>query len=117
MAPYLATATNGVFELRVSSRIKILRSTTPGREHGRGRGGNGAVRSGYAAEAPEDHPASSPASTAPYRSAHGRRRSVDHAPDVGYALESQTKSMYDDTRPGASTVVARGVAPSGSATR
>jgi aminopeptidase N len=29
---------------------------------------------------------------------------VDHAPEVGYALESQTKSMYDNT-PSASTVV------------
>ena len=97
MAPYLATATNGVFELRVSKvgRIPLYHAVDPAevpkgafdRLARRGRG----------------HHASSPALYGPYPFSSGGGI-VDHAPEVGYALESQTKSQYDQT-PDASTVV------------
>ena len=96
MAPYLATATNGVFELRVSrvGRIPLYHAVDPVE-----------VPSGafdvLATEAEVITFFSDLYGPYPFTSGGGV---VDHAPEVGYALESQTRSQYDST-PGASTVV------------
>jgi aminopeptidase N len=96
MAPYLATATNGVFELRVSKvgRIPLYHAVDPAEAP------NGAF-SRLAAEAEIIRFFSGLYGPYPFSSGGGI---VDHAPEVGYALESQTKSQYDQT-PDASTVV------------
>jgi aminopeptidase N len=96
MAPYLATATNGVFELRVSrvGRIPLYHAADPAEVP------NGAFER-LAAEAEIIRFFSDLYGPYPFSSGGGV---VDHAPEVGYALESQTKSMYDNT-PSPSTVV------------
>src|SRR6185436_4431851 len=63
MATYLATATNGVFDL-LAAEAEVIRFFS--RLYG----------------------------PYPFSSGGGI---VDHAPEVGYALESQTKSQYDQT--------------------
>jgi aminopeptidase N len=96
MAPYLATATNGKFELRITKagRIPLYHAVDP-------------------AEVPKgafDRLAPEPEIIEFFSGLYGRYPFssgggvVDHAPEVGYALESQTKSQYDET-PSASTVV------------
>ena len=97
MAPYLATATNGVFELRTvdAGQDPALPRGRPGRgperrvraARGRGRGHRVLLRS----------------STARTRSRAAAAWSTTR-PSVGYALESQTKSQYDQT-PDPATVV------------
>ena len=96
MAPYLATATNGVFELRIShaGRVPLYHAVDPIEVP------NGAFDR-LAAEAEIIAFFSGLYGPYPFSSGGGV---VDHAPEVGYALESQTKSQYDET-PGASTVV------------
>jgi aminopeptidase N len=96
MAPYLTTATNGVFELRTSraGRIPLYHFVDPAEIP------NGAFER-LAAEAEIIGFFSELYGPYPFSSGGG---AVDHAPEVGYALESQTKVMYDNT-PGASTVV------------
>ncbi|MEV4534269.1 M1 family metallopeptidase [Asanoa sp. NPDC049518] len=96
MAPYLATATNGVFELRVSKvgRIPLYHAVDPVEVP------KGAFER-LAAEAEIITFFSKVYGPYPFSSGGGI---VDHAPEVGYALESQTKSQYDET-PGAGTVV------------
>jgi aminopeptidase N len=102
MAPYLATATNGVFELRVNraGRIPLYQAVDP------------AVRNPtlaferLAAEAEIIEFFSDLYGRYPFSTGGGV---VDNG-GVGYALESQTKSMYDVQSnaagaPGASTVV------------
>ncbi|GIF62511.1 metallopeptidase [Asanoa ishikariensis] len=96
MATYLATATNGVFELRVSKvgRIPLYHAVDPVEVP------KGAFDR-LAAEAEVITFFSKLYGPYPFSSGGGI---VDHAPEVGYALESQTKSQYDET-PGAGTVV------------
>jgi aminopeptidase N len=100
MAPYLATATNGVFELRIgrAGRIPLYQAVDP------------AVRNPalaferLSAEAEIIEFFSGLYGRYPFSTGGG----VADNGGVGYALESQTKSMYDVTRsgaPGASTVV------------
>jgi hypothetical protein len=102
MAPYLATATNGVFELRIDrvGRIPLYHAVDPG------------VRNPtlsferLAAEAEIIGFFSDLYGPYPFSTGGGV---VDNG-GVGYALESQTKSMYDvqsnpNGAPGASTVV------------
>jgi aminopeptidase N len=96
MAPYLATATNGVFELTRSraGRLPLYHAVDPLEA------GNGALDR-LAAEAEIIDFFSALYGPYPFSSGGGV---VDHAPDVGYALESQTRSLYDKT-PAATTVV------------
>ncbi|GIF74037.1 M1 family metallopeptidase [Asanoa siamensis] len=96
MAPYLATVTNGVFELRVSrvGRIPLYHAVDPAEVP------KGAFER-LGAEAEVITFFSKLYGPYPFSSGGGV---VDHAPEVGYALESQTKSQYDET-PGAGTVV------------
>jgi aminopeptidase N len=102
MAPYLATATNGVFELRVSKagRLPLYQAVDP-------KVGNPALSfERLAAEAEIIEFFSGLYGRYPFSSGGGV---VDNG-GVGYALESQTKSMYDvqsnpNGAPGASTVV------------
>ncbi len=102
MAPYLATATNGVFELRTSKagRIPLYQAVDP-------KVGNPALAfERLAAEAEIISFFSDLYGKYPFSSGGGV---VDNG-GVGYALESQTKSMYDVMgssagAPGAGTVV------------
>jgi aminopeptidase N len=89
MAPYLATATNGVFELRVSKvgRIPLYHAADPTEIP------NGAFDR-LAVEAEAIRFFSDLYGPYPFSSGGGV---VDHAPEVGYALESQTRSQYDNT--------------------
>jgi len=96
MAPYLATATNGVFELRISNAGKIplyqaVDPAIPTAALAFERLGAEAEIIGFFSDLYGKYPFSSGGGV------------VDIG-GVGYALESQTKSMYDGT-PGASTVV------------
>ncbi len=96
MAPYLATATNGVFELRVThaGRIPLYHAVDPVE----------VPNGGFERLAAEEEVIgffSSLYGQYPFSTGGGV---VDHAPEVGYALESQTKSQYDRT-PSAGTVV------------
>jgi aminopeptidase N len=96
MAPYLATATNGVFELRITraGRIPLYQAVDPALP-------NPALAfERLAAEAEIIQFFSDLYGPYPFSSGGG----VADIGGVGYALESQTKSMYDGT-PGASTVV------------
>jgi len=96
MATYLATATNGVFELRKSHAggLPLYHAVDPAEAP------NGAF--GRLEAEPEIIDFFSTLyGPYPFSSGGGI---VDHAPEVGYALESQTKSQYDET-PNASTVV------------
>jgi aminopeptidase N len=96
MAPYLATATNGVFALRMdhAGRIPLYQFADPAEIP------NGAFDR-LAAEAEIIRYFSGLYGPYPFSSGGG---AVDHAPEVGYALESQTKIMYDST-PSPGTVV------------
>jgi aminopeptidase N len=96
MAPYLATATNGIFELRTSraGRLPLYHAVDPLEA------GNGAFDR-LAAEAEVIGFFSALYGPYPFSSGGGV---VDHAPEVGYSLESQTRSLYDET-PTATTVV------------
>jgi aminopeptidase N len=102
MAPYLATATNGVFDLRVDrvGRIPLYQAVDP-------KVGNPTLAfERLAAEAEIIRFFSDLYGPYPFSSGGGV---VDNG-GVGYALESQTKSMYDvqgssTGAPGASTVV------------
>ena len=102
MAPYLATATNGVFELRISHAgdIPLYHAVDPAV-------GNPALAfERLGAEAEIIAFFSDLVGPYPFSSGGGV---VDNG-GVGYALESQTKSMYDVQgsaagAPGASTVV------------
>jgi aminopeptidase N len=102
MAPYLATATNGVFELRISKagRLPLYQAVDP-------KVANPALAfERLAAEAEIIEFFSGLYGSYPFSSGGGV---VDNG-GVGYALESQTKSMYDvqgnpNGAPGASTVV------------
>jgi aminopeptidase N len=102
MAPYLATATNGVFELRVSKagRLPLYQAVDPNVA-------NPALAfERLAAEAEIIEFFSGLYGRYPFATGGGV---VDNG-GVGYALESQTKSMYDvqgssSGAPGASTVV------------
>jgi aminopeptidase N len=96
MAPYLATATNGVFELRIGSagRIPLYQAVDPTISNPAlafERLGAEAEIIGFFSDLYGRYPFSSGGGV------------VDRG-GVGYALESQTKSMYDGT-PGPSTVV------------
>jgi aminopeptidase N len=96
MATYLATVTNGVFQLRIghAGRIPLYHAVDP-------------------VEVPKggfDRLAAEPEiidffsrlyGPYPFSSGGGV---IDHAPEVGYALESQTRIQYDQT-PDPSTVV------------
>jgi aminopeptidase N len=96
MAPYLATATNGVFELRVrhAGRIPLYHAVDPAEapEGAFDVLANEAEIIGFFSGLYGPYPFSSGGGV------------VDHAPDVGYALESQTKVQYDRT-PDLATVV------------
>lgn len=96
MASYLAIATNGVFELRIShvGHVPLYHAVDPVEVP------KGAFDR-LAAEAEIIDFFSKLYGPYPFSSGGGV---VDHAPEVGYALESQTRSQYDET-PGASTVV------------
>jgi aminopeptidase N len=96
MAPYLATATNGVFDLRISraGRLPLYHAVDPVEQP------KGAFER-LAAEAEIIRFFSAVYGPYPFSSGGGV---VDHAPEVGYALESQTKAQYDET-PSLSTVV------------
>jgi aminopeptidase N len=96
MAPYLATVTNGVFQLRIShaGRIPIYHAVDPAEIP------NGAFDR-LAAEPDIIKFFANLYGPYPFSSGGGV---VDHAPDVGYALESQTRIQYDRT-PDSSTVV------------
>jgi aminopeptidase N len=102
MAPYLATATNGVFELRISKagRLPLYQAVDPNVA-------NPALAfERLAAEAEVIDFFSGLYGRYPFSTGGGV---VDNG-GVGYALESQTKSMYDvegssSGAPGASTVV------------
>ena len=102
MAPYLATATNGVFELRVSraGRLPLYQAVDP-------KVANPALAfERLSAEAEVIDFFSGLYGRYPFSTGGGV---VDNG-GVGYALESQTKSMYDvegssTGAPGASTVV------------
>ena len=89
MAPYLATVTNGVFQLRIShaGRIPLYHAVDPVEVP------NGAFDR-LAAEPEIIDFFSRLYGPYPFSSGGGV---VDHAPEVGYALESQTKSQYDQT--------------------
>ncbi len=94
MAPYLATVTNGVFDLRVdyAGQLPLYHAADP-RE-----------KSALESLAPEAEIIdffSGIYGPYPFTSGGGI---VDHASHVGYALESQTRSQYDRT-PELSTVV------------
>jgi aminopeptidase N len=96
MAPYLATATNGVFELRISKagKIPLYHAVDPAEP----------LEPSFAVLANEAEIISFFSGlygAYPFSTGGGV---VDHAPEVGYALESQTKSMYDNM-PGLGTVV------------
>jgi hypothetical protein len=95
MATYLATATNGVFQLRIShtrSGLPIYDAVDP----------TEAAAWPTLAQEPEILAFLSDLyGRYPFASAGAI---VDHAPDVGYALESQTKPNYD-TAPDLATVV------------
>lgn len=96
MAPYLATATNGRFDLRVTKvgRTPLYQAVDP----------TLAAEGGHeilAAEAEIIRFFSDLYGPYPFSSGGGV---IDDAPEVGYALESQTRSMYDST-PDPSTVV------------
>jgi aminopeptidase N len=95
MASYLATATNGVFELRVSQagQLPLYHAVDPAEKP------NGAFER-LAAEAEIIRFFSDTYGPYPFSSGGGI---VDNA-DVGFALETQTKSQYDST-PGKGTVV------------
>jgi aminopeptidase N len=87
MAPYLATATNGVFDLRISraGRLPLYQAVDP-------KVGNPALSfERLAAEAEIIEFFSGLYGRYPFSSGGGV---VDNG-GVGYALESQTKSMYD----------------------
>lgn len=102
MAPYLATATNGVFDLKIDTTLgfPLYQAVDPAV-------GNPALaRERLAAEAGIIGFFSDLYGPYPFSSGGGV---VDNG-GVGYALESQTKSMYDvegnpNGAPGASTVV------------
>jgi aminopeptidase N len=96
MAPYLATATNGVFELRTgrAGRLPLYDAVDPLEVP------NGAFDR-LAAEAEIIDFFSKLYGPYPFSSGGGI---VDHAPEVGYSLESQTRSLYDGT-PTPTTVV------------
>ena len=96
MAPYLATVTNGVFQLRIShaGRLPLYHAVDPVEVP------NGGFER-LAAEPEIIEFFSRLYGRYPFSSGGGI---VDHALEVGYALESQTKSQYDQT-PDASTVV------------
>jgi aminopeptidase N len=89
MAPYLATATNGVFELRTghAGRLPLYHAVDPVEVP------NGAFDR-LRAEAEIIDFFSALYGPYPFSSGGGI---VDHAPEVGYALESQTRSQYDST--------------------
>jgi hypothetical protein len=89
MAPYLATATNGVFELRTSraGRLPLYHAVDPAEVP------KGAFDR-LDAEAEIIDFFSSLYGPYPFSSGGGI---VDHAPEVGYSLESQTKPQYDGT--------------------
>jgi aminopeptidase N len=102
MAPYLATATNGVFDLRISraGRIPLYHAVDPAVANPT------LAFERLAAEAEIIDFFSDLVGPYPFSSGGGV---VDNG-GVGYALESQTKSMYDvqgssTGAPGASTVV------------
>ncbi len=98
MAPYLATATNGVFDMTVTmaGRIPLYQAVDP-------TVGNPALsKERLAAEAGIIAFFSDAYGRYPFTSGGG----VVDVARANYALESQTKSMYDvNTAPGASTVV------------
>jgi aminopeptidase N len=102
MAPYLATATNGVFDLRISKagRLPLYQAVDP-------KVGNPTLSfERLAAEEEIIEFFSKLYGPYPFSSGGG----VVDVGGVGYALESQTKSMYDvafnpNGAPGASTVV------------
>jgi aminopeptidase N len=96
MAPYLATVTNGVFQLRMShaGRIPLYHAVDPVEV------ANGGFDR-LAAEPEIIDFFSKLYGPYPFSSGGGV---IDHAPNVGYALESQTRSQYDRT-PDPSTVV------------
>ena len=98
MAPYLATATNGVFDLTVTQAggIPLYQAVDPTV------GNPTLARQRLAAEAEIIGFFSGLYGPYPFSSGGG----VADRGGVGYALESQTKSMYDTTSaPAASTVV------------
>ena len=100
MAPYLATATNGVFDMTVTmvGRIPLYQAVDPTLNNG----DTTLAKSRLAAEAEIIAFFSDLYGRYPFSSGGG----VADRGGVGYALESQTKSMYDTTTaPGASTVV------------
>jgi aminopeptidase N len=96
MAPYLATATNGVFELRTSAAggVPLYHAVDLAEVP------NGAFDR-LEAEAEIIDFFSALYGPYPFSSGGGV---VDHAPEVGYALESQTRIQYAKT-PDATTVV------------
>jgi hypothetical protein len=96
MAPYLATATNGVFELRTSlaGGVPLYHAVDPAEVPA-----GGFDRLDAEAEIIDFF--SALYGPYPFSSGGGV---VDHAPEVGYALESQTRIQYDRT-PDATTVV------------
>jgi aminopeptidase N len=98
MSPYLATATNGPFDTDFSGRvdgIPIYNAVDPDLP---------------TAQVAKDRIATTDDVIRFYSDLYGRYpfssvgNVVDQAPDVGYALESQTKAMYSNT-PGQSTFV------------
>ena len=96
MASYLATATNGVFELRTSRAGRLpLYHAVDSAEVPKG------AFDRLAAEASIIAFFSNLYGPYPFSSGGGV---VDHAPEVGYSLESQTRVQYDRT-PDATTVV------------
>jgi aminopeptidase N len=96
MASYLATATNGVFELRTSraGRLPLYHAVDPAEVP------KGAFDR-LDAEASIIDFFSKLYGPYPFSSGGGI---VDHAPEVGYSLESQTRAQYDGT-PDPTTVV------------
>ncbi len=100
MAPYLATATNGVFDMTVTmaGRIPLYQAVDPTLNNG----DTTLAKARLAAEAEIIAFFSDLYGKYPFSSGGG----VADRGGVGYALESQTKSMYDTTvAPSASTVV------------
>jgi aminopeptidase N len=96
MASYLATATNGVFELRttVAGGLPLYHAVDPAEvSHG--------AFDRLDAEAKIIDFFSALYGPYPFSSGGGV---VDHAPEVGYELESQTRAQYDET-PTPTTVV------------
>jgi aminopeptidase N len=96
MAPYLATVTNGIFELRVNhaGQLPLYHAVDPLEKTGAG-------FESLAAEAEIIRFFSGLYGPYPFSSGGGI---VDHAPEVGYALESQTRSQYS-ALPDLTTVV------------